>query len=216
MISLLVSLGNVLLWSGVVLVGLTLLIRLAVIGYAKPRSVSATEAPAMPAAIIFGAGLRTDGTPTAVLRDRVETGAALYRAGKVQKLLLSGDNRFVDYNEPESMRQYALQLGIPDEDIVLDYAGRRTYDSCYRAKHIFQLSQVLLVTQPFHLPRAVLICNQLGLPSTGVYADNHSFLRRSIMIWTLRELPATVMAVWESMVTKPEPTLGDPEPIFPQ
>ena len=110
-----------------------------------------------PVVIVFGAGLRRDGTPTTVLRDRVETAAELYRQGKVEKLLMSGDNRFVDYNEPEAMRQYALQLGIPDEDIVLDYAGRRTYDTCYRAGAIFGVKKVILVTQLFHLPRAIYL-----------------------------------------------------------
>ena len=112
-------------------------------------------APSKPVAIIFGAGLNRNGQPTVILKDRVETGAQLYHAGKVQKLLMSGDNRFKNYNEPEAMRQYALTLGVPDSAIVLDYAGRRTYDTCYRARAIFGLDSALLVTQAFHLPRAL-------------------------------------------------------------
>jgi len=76
---------------------------------------------------------------------------------------MSGDNRFVEYNEPEAMRQVALSLGVPDQDIVLDYAGRRTYDSCYRAKEIFGVREAILVTQKFHLARALFLCNALGL-----------------------------------------------------
>src|SRR6185436_7311075 len=87
------------------------------------------ESPTERVAIIFGAGLRRDGTPTAMLRDRILTGADLYFSGKVEKLLMSGDNRFENYNEPESMRQFALLAGVPDKAIVLDYAGRRTYDT---------------------------------------------------------------------------------------
>jgi vancomycin permeability regulator SanA len=105
-------------------------------------------------AIIFGAGLRRDGTPTAMLRDRVLTGAELYFSGKVDKLLMSGDNRFVDYNEPEAMRQFALSVGVPAEAIVLDYAGRRTYDTCYRAK-LSSGWRVPCWHQGFHLLRPV-------------------------------------------------------------
>lgn len=118
--------------------------------YAKSRIIPLADAPEMPVAIVFGAGLSRDGTPSPVLRDRVETAAALYFQGKVKKLLMSGDNRFVDYNEPGAMRQYALDLGVPAEDIVLDYAGRRTYDTCYRARAIFGVTEAILVTQPFH------------------------------------------------------------------
>lgn len=203
----------------VVLASLALLVmliaRIAVIQYSRSRLFTTETAPPASAALVFGAGLRRDGTPTTVLRDRVDTAAALYRAGKVQKLLFSGDNRFLNYNEPESMRQYALGLGIPDEAIVLDYAGRRTYDSCYRASAIFGLKDALLVTQPFHLPRAVFTCNQLGLSAQGVKASVSSFSRRLLLIWHIREIPASAMAVWEAVITQPLPVLGEPEPIFP-
>ena len=107
--------------------------------FASPRIFTKEGVPAGRVAIVFGAGLWRDGTPTPVLEDRVRTAANLYFEGKVEKLLMTGDNRFVEYNEPESMRQFAISLGVPDEDIVLDYAGRRTYDSCYRARDIFRL-----------------------------------------------------------------------------
>ncbi len=141
-------------------------------------------------AIVFGAGLWWDGSPTPVLRDRVKTAAELYFTGKVEKLLMSGDNSHLDYNEPGAMREYATALGVPDEDIVLDYAGRRTYDTCYRAREIFGLSEAILVTQKFHLPRAVYVCNKLGLSSVGVQADQRSYTRRSLVWWNLRETPA--------------------------
>src|SRR5688572_3809580 len=105
--------------------------------FASPRTFTLEEVPKDKVAIVFGAGLLRDGSAGPVLSDRVETAVNLYKAGKVDKLLMSGDNRFVEYNEPEAMRQYALDVGVPDEDIVLDYAGRRTYDTCYRAKYIF-------------------------------------------------------------------------------
>ncbi len=172
-----------------------------------------TEAPAERVAIIFGAGIRQDGTPTAMLRDRVLTGADLYFSGKVEKLLMSGDNRFENYNEPESMRQFALSAGVPDEAIVLDYAGRRTYDTCYRAKVIFGLKDALLVTQKFHLPRALFLCNTLGLNVTGVEASN-CYWNGSPFVWDIREQFATIAAFLDLYVSSPSPVLGDPQPIF--
>lgn len=182
--------------------------------YAAPRLYTVETVPTGRVALVFGAGLRRDGTPSPVLRDRVRTAANLYFAGKVEKLLMSGDNRFEYYNEPEAMRQYARDLGVPDEDIVLDYAGRRTYDTCYRALYIFALQEATLVTQSFHLPRALFTCNQLGVSAVGVSADTGSYNRRSYIYWNIRELAATLTALWEVMVTRPYPVLGDREPIF--
>jgi len=189
--------------------------RLVTFIYSYPRIVQPEKAPDKRVAIVFGAGLLRDGSPTAVLRDRVRTAARLYQEGRVEKLLMSGDNSSIYYNEPESMRQYALSLGIPDEAIVLDYAGRRTYDTCYRAQKVFGLEEVILVTQKFHLPRAIYTCNQLGLPAIGVPADQREYRQRSLMFWNLRETAATLVALWEIHYSKPEPILGDPEPIFP-
>lgn len=197
-------------------VGFTLaLVRLITISYASPRTFQAGTAPTTRVAIVFGAGLRWDGSPTAVLRDRVATAADLYFSGKVEKLLMSGDNRSVYYNEPESMKEFALALGIPETAIALDYAGQRTYDTCYRAKHIFGVTEATLVTQSFHLPRAIYTCNMLGLSAVGVSADIREYLKRSRIFWNIREIPATVVAFWEIHITKPKPILGSPEPLFP-
>jgi len=166
-------------------------------------------------AIVFGAGLQRDGTPTPVLEDRVNAAVQLYNAGKVEKILMSGDNRFVDYNEPGAMQAFAITLGVPQEDIVLDYAGRRTYDTCYRALHIFGVKEAILVTQRFHLPRALFTCNGIGLKSTGLSADLQYYRRYSRLVWNTRELPATTMALWQVWFSHPLPVLGDPEPIFP-
>jgi SanA protein len=155
-----------------------------------------------------------DGSPTPVLRDRVATAAELYFSGKVEKILMSGDNRVVEYNEPAAMRAYALSLGVPDEAIVLDYAGRSTYDTCYRAGAIFGLHEVILVTQQYHLPRALYTCQALGLDAIGVSADRRIYRRSSLFYWNLRELPATLNAVLEVYLLQPLPVLGNPEPIF--
>ena len=193
---------------------LILLPRLITALYANPRIDSLEEVSSKPVGIVFGAGLTRDGRPTRVLRDRVETAVKLYYSGKVEKLLMSGDNRFVDYNEPQAMSEYTLALGVPEDDIVLDYAGRRTYDTCYRASEIFQIDEAILVTQNFHLPRALYTCNQLGVDATGVAAENHYFLKRSRAYWNIRELIATPVALWEVHFAKPLPVLGNPEPIF--
>jgi len=173
------------------------------------------SSPGAQVGIVFGAGLNRDGTPTTVLKHRVIAAAELYRAGKIQKLLMSGDNTSFDHNEPAAMLEYAISLGVPRDDIVLDYAGRRTYDTCYRAKYIFGVENALLITQRFHLPRALFTCNMLGLPSEGVNANLTRYRSFSQLVWNVREVPATLVAFWETLVSKPQPVLGNPEPIFP-
>ena len=191
-----------------------LLPRLITTIYTKHRIYQKDEAPRERLAIVFGAGLRRDGTPTPILRDRVETAASLYISGKVEKLLMSGDNSFLYYNEPEAMRQYAISLGVPDHAIAMDYAGRRTYDTCYRAKAIFGMESALLVTQKFHLPRALFLCNALGLDAYGVEANNRNYWRGSLFIWNFREQLATVGAFLDVYVNSPMPVLGEPEPLI--
>ncbi len=190
-----------------------LLSKLFVLIYAMPRIYTVDSVPFQRVAIVFGAGLYGDGSAGPVLRDRVETAVNLYQQGKVDKLLMSGDNRFVNYNEPAAMRQYALDLGVPDKDIVLDYAGRRTYDTCYRASTIFEVQSAILVTQAFHLPRALFLCNSFGIESIGTESDNLYFRKISRLIWHTRELFATLQSVFDVYLLKPLPVLGNPEPI---
>ena len=173
---------------------------------------SLDRVPPRRVAIVFGAGVWPNGQLSAVLEDRVWTAAALYEAGIVEKLLMTGDNRLVDYNEPQRMAEYAQALGVPAGDIVLDYAGRRTYDSCYRALHVFGVSDAVLVTQRFHLPRALLIAEGLGLDAVGVIADRRPYYGEDWYKW--REVPATLVAWWQVHVTRPEPILGEKLPIF--
>ncbi len=171
--------------------------------------------PARRVAIVFGAGYWPSGALSAVLQDRVDTAIALYRAGKVEKLLFSGDNRFVYYNEPAKMLEYALEQGVPREAIVLDYAGRRTYDTCYRARDIFQVpSQVILVTQRYHLPRALLTCRGLGLQAVGLVADRQPYPRRNLIWYWLREIPALWRTWLDLAIIHPVPVLGEPLPLF--
>ena len=184
--------------------------------FQSPRIYEDVESiPTSRVAIVFGAGIKRDGTVTRILRDRVNAAIQLYEAGKVEKILFSGDNRYVDYNEPGAMYNYAIEQGVPSEVLVLDYAGRRTYDTCYRAKEIFGVDEAILVTQRFHLPRALFLCNHFGISSTGYSANLSYYLKSSRLIWNIRELPATLVAFTDAWFTKPIPVLGEPEPIFP-
>jgi SanA protein len=183
--------------------------------YARSRTYTPADVPARRVAIVFGAGLRRNGSATLVLQDRVTAAARLYFAGKVEKLLLSGDNRFLDYNEPGAMREVALSLGVPADALVLDYAGRRTYDTCYRAQAIFGVTEAILVTQAFHLPRAIYLCSHLGVASVGIEADLTRYRRSALAVWNARELIATAAALWDVHIAHPLTVLGEKEPIFP-
>jgi SanA protein len=182
--------------------------------YADSRLFDPGNSPSGRVAIVFGAGLYRDGSPTPVLRDRVATAVDLYNLGKVEKLLMSG-NVSRGHNEPNAMQTYAISLGVPGQDIILDGAGLRTYDTCYRARDIFNLDSAILVTQAFHLPRAIYTCNLLGVSAIGVSADLRQYRRASQTFWNLRETVATVVALWEIHLSQPKPNLGNPEPIFP-
>jgi len=175
--------------------------------YANPA-----EVPPQRVALVFGAGIRNN-RPTPVLADRIKAAVALYQAGKVQKLLLSGDNSIPEHNEPGVMAAYAQELGVPAADIVLDYAGRRTYDSCYRAKVIFGVEAAVLVTQEFHQARAVYLCDQLGIVAVGLSADQSRYSHRSRFSWSIRETLASTVAWWDINILHPIPILGDKLPI---
>ena len=202
--------------SLVVLITLLALNEMARSAYADRIYTSAATLPGNAEsriAIVFGAGLERSGSPTPILYDRVATAVDLYKAGKVSKLLLTGDNRFSNYNEPEVMRQTALQLGVPNDALVLDYAGRRTYDSCFRARDIFGVTRAILVTQAFHLDRALYLCNSLGLDSIGVLADRRDYTASSQTWWSIRETAALAEAWLDVNVTHPLPVLGEKIPI---
>ena len=193
--------------------GLAVLIlpRLITYLYAWTRTFDAQDVPFERDAIVFGAGLWRDGRPTPVLRDRVATAADLFFAGKVEAILMSGDNSSQFYDEPGAMRAYALELGVPEHAIAVDYAGNRTYDTCYRARHIFGVEQAVLITQAFHLPRALYTCQQLGVGSVGFQADQRQYVRAPW--YQLRELFALSRAWLDLHLFKPLPVLGDPIPV---
>jgi len=179
----------------------------------RPRIYDVAAVSPSRVAIVFGAGVRRDGSPTPILRERVDVAADLYFSGKVQKLLLTGAEGIQGRNEPESMQQYALALGVPDEALVIDPAGLSTYDSCYRARAIFGLREAILVTQPFHLDRALYLCDAFDISAVGVPAQLRRYSPRSQRWWELREVAATTVAWWNVNFARPTPILGEPQPI---
>jgi SanA protein len=166
------------------------------------------DVPFRPVALVLGAGYSPDGRLSTALADRMETAIALYQSGTVNKLLLSGDNQTSDYNEPAAMASYATARGVPRGDLVLDYAGRRTYDSCYRASAIFGVERVVLVTQAFHLPRSLYTCDRLGLEAVGVVADQHRYVGSAW--YEFREVAALLRAWLDLNLINPLPVMGEP------
>lgn len=141
----------------------------------------AATVPHSQAAIIFGAAVYRDGRLSAVTYDRVQTGVDLYRAGRVEKLIISGDCGRTDYDEVNPMTAQALRAGIPPEDVFTDYAGFSTYDTVARAKRVFKVETAVLVTQRFHLPRALMIARSYGLSAVGAPADRRIYSERRRM-----------------------------------
>ncbi|HET9223572.1 MAG TPA: ElyC/SanA/YdcF family protein [Roseiflexaceae bacterium] len=167
--------------------------------------------PPVRVAIVFGAGLRRDGRPSPMLADRVRAAAQLYQLGQVQKILMTGDNSRVEYDEVSAMRRYAVELGVPSDDITLDYAGFSTYESCYRASVIFGVRQAVLITQRYHLPRAVYTCRDLGIEAFGLGAPDWGTYGVGVMLpYTSREALATIKALWQVHIVRPPPTFLGP------
>jgi len=126
--------------------------------------------PPAPVGIVFGAGLRQDGTPSHVLAGRLETARRLYAEGKVERLLVSGDNRRTDYSEPDAMRTWLIERGVPGRAVARDFAGRRTLDTCWRARGLWGVERAVLVTHDYHLPRSLFLARAAGIEATGVPA----------------------------------------------
>ena len=163
----------------------------------EPSILEPASAPVRSVAIVFGAGIRSDGRPMRVLEDRVRTAAEMFHAGKVERLLLSGATQRNGHHETDSMLDLAMQLGVPRDRIWLDYEGTRTFETCARASERWSVKDAILVTQRFHLPRAMLICDSLGMDAVGVSADRRVYSSFSMRFWQLREIPATLRALWD-------------------
>ena len=173
---------------------------------------SVNKIPFHQVAIVFGAGILPNGSPSLYLQYRVETAVDLYKAHRVNILLMSGDNSTATHNEPLVMKNYAEKLGVPAKAIVVDDAGFDTYDTCYRAKAIFSLTDATLVSQGYHLPRAITTCGHLGVQNIGVDAIHPT--RDYSAAYIIREFFSTDKMVFQ-LIFKPSPTiLGKPLPIL--
>lgn len=126
-------------------------------------------------ALVLGAGVRDDGTPSDVLRDRLDVALSLYRHGRAPRIIVSGDHRTQAYDEPNAMRRYLEANGVPREAIFMDHAGFDTYSSVWRAKHVFGAGRIIVVTQDFHLPRALYVARSLGMAAEGASADRRMY-----------------------------------------
>ncbi|QFZ17097.1 SanA/YdcF family protein [Saccharothrix syringae] len=175
-----------------------------------PYRHAAADVPEAPVALVLGAGLTSAGTPSAFLAGRLDVAAGLYRAGKVRVLLVSGDNSSTDYDEPSAMRDYLVARGVPERVVVADYAGLDTWDSCTRARRIFGVTRLTVVTQSFHLPRAVALCRAAGLEAFGVGHDTSRQWRATTAYGYFREALAAGKAMWDGLVAKPDPRFLGP------
>ncbi|MFP3992815.1 ElyC/SanA/YdcF family protein [Streptomyces sp. E11-3] len=175
---------------------------------ADGRVGTVADAPSGRVAVVFGAGLWR-GRPTPYLAHRLDAAVELYRAGKTDVVLVTGDNSRAEYDEPDAMRAYLTRRGVPDERIVSDYAGFDTWDSCVRAKEIFGVDQAVLISQGFHIRRAVALCRAAGVESYGVgVREPHD---ATWFYGGIRELAASGKAAADAAV-RPDPHfLGDRE-----
>jgi SanA protein len=169
------------------------------------------DVPNAQVALILGAKVYNDGRLSHMMQDRADSGLELYKAGKVQKILMSGDHGTKTYDEVNTVKDYLLERGVAPEDLFLDHAGFDTYDSLYRARDIFGVRSLVVVTQKFHLPRAVYIGRSLGLEVYGYAADKRPYQG---MFWNeTREVFARAKAFLAvSLGIKPK-FLGEKIPI---
>ncbi|MFI1968031.1 hypothetical protein BLA24_21470 [Streptomyces cinnamoneus] len=198
------------LWAAMAVCSLALTPATWVYVSATPRVRDAGHVPSAPVAMVFGAGL-WEGRPSPYLAHRLDTAAGLYRAGKVRVVLVTGDNSRDDYDEPDAMRAYLRDRGVPDARIVSDFAGFDTWDSCARARRVFGVKQAVLISQGFHIRRALALCGAAGIDAYGVGAssDPHD------ITWYAggaREVLASGKAALDALVRPSPAFLGPHEP----
>lgn len=161
--------------------------------------------------IILGCGVKFNGQPSMMLADRLERGIDLYKQGVAPKIIMSGDHGQIEYDEVNTMKQFAIDKNIPSEDVFMDHAGFSTYESMYRAKEIFKAKSVVIVSQEYHLYRAIYIAEKLGIEAYGVNADYRLYGGEKYR--EAREILARVKDFFKT-IFKPEPTyLGETIPV---
>lgn len=199
-----------LIFAAVIMTLIVVGINLYIVIKEKSRMISLEEASDFEAdcIVVLGAGIRDDGSPTWMLEDRIKIGDKLYQNHAADKIIMSGDHGRENHDEVNTMKNYAINEGIPSEDIFMDHAGFETYDSLYRARDIFGAKKVIIVTQEYHLYRALYIADRLGLEARGVTSDLR-FYSKKMAYWKFREYLARVKSFIKCIV-QPEPKyLGD-------
>ncbi len=190
-----------------------LIINAAVRSAANGRILTGDEATSLYAdcIIVLGAGVYSSGQPSPMLSDRLDYGIELYHAGAAPKLIMSGDHGRTDYDEVNVMKEYAIERGVPSQDVFMDHAGFSTYESLYRARDVFEAERVIIVTQEYHMYRALYIAEKLGLEAYGVCSDPREYALQ----WyrDLREVAARAKDFLQC-IYMPEPTfLGEAIPV---
>ena len=181
-------------------------------GSASGHVYGVSDVPAAPVALVLGAEVYDDGSPSPFLAARLEIARQLLANGKVRAILVSGDHREWDYNEPGAMYQWLRDRGVPGQRIVLDHAGFDTYDSCARAKEVFGVSEAIVVTQTYHIDRAVALCRSLGVKASGVGDDSVRIYTEPWRNSVVRERGAVVKALVDVISGRDPVFLGPREP----
>ena len=162
--------------------------------------------------LVLGCGVQDDGTPSHMLEDRLRRGIELYKAGAAPKLLMSGDHGKTDYDEVNTMKQYAINAGVSSNDIFMDHAGFSTYESMYRAEDIFCAMKILIVSQEYHLYRAIYLARALGIEAYGVAADYHTYSGQ--LYRDIREILARDKDFFVAIFKPDYPYGGETIPVF--
>lgn len=169
-------------------------LRIVVILWSKCFRYQPADDEAESVGLVFGAGLEKDGTPSLVLRERVEAAAGLYHRGIIRAMIMSGGNRSLYHNEPLAMKLQAMEQNVPVQKIRLDHDGFRSFDSCVQLKQ-HDHTRFLLITQSFHLPRVLMIAHAIGINAEGYAASHQVHNPLDMLWWHLREIPATARAM---------------------
>ena len=175
------------------------------------QQTQADELPKVDCIMVLGAGLKEDGSPNFMLKDRLNAAISLYQKGISNRLLMTGDHGRKDYNEVQAMKDYAIQAGIPADDIFMDHAGFSTYESAYRAKNVFQISSAVIITQKYHLYRALYCAEKLGINAYGMTAKEVQYGGQWVR--DAREVVARSKDVAYCLLRKKPTYLGEPIPI---
>lgn len=194
----------------IVAVGVLLLLPFGwvqVVGQSRVRP----HPPARDVALVLGAGLRPDGSPSTYLRRRLNAAAELYESGTVRAILVSGDNSVANYDEPTAMRDWLVAAGVPEDAVVRDFAGFDTHDTCVRAREVFGVTSAVVITQDYHLRRALFSCSRAGIDAVGRGVSSESVEPAKAVWYRVREVPAAIKSAWDALTGRRPVHLGPQE-----